>query len=151
MGAGNGIHGRDRAANRRRPGGCCAPKKQPENRCEISVTTPAENEIGNIKKCLSADFEFVVLIVPDEKHLPGLRKAVGGVLSETEAARVRYFTPDQLFAFVEELDAKDASKSETIRGYKVKVKHTVVDNASKADRKQMLAKIIGDSKKRKKD
>jgi len=119
--------------------------------CEISVTTPAEHEIGNIKKCLSADFEFVVLVVPDEKRLPGLRKAVGGVLSEAEAARVRFFTPDQLFAFVEELDAKDASKSETIRGYKVKVKHTVVDNASKADRKQMLAKIIGDSKKRKKD
>lgn len=123
-------------------------KNQRKIACEISVTTAAEHEVGNIKKCLAAGFDFVVLIAPDEKRLSALQKAVTPSLTAEDVQRVRFLVPDGLFQFIETLDAQDATRNETIRGYKVKVSHQVVDKTSKADRMKMLAKIMADSLKR---
>ena len=72
-------------------------------------------------------------------------------LTKSEQAKVRFFsTSDALFTFIEELDAKDANREETVRGYRVKVSHQIVDKTSKEDRAKMLAKIVADSQKRQK-
>jgi hypothetical protein len=116
--------------------------------CEISVTTFSEHETGNVRKCLDAGFDFIALITPEEKRLAAMKKVITATLTEKEAEKVRFVTPEALFAFIEELDAEDASRNTTVRGYKVKVNHRVVDKTSKADRMKTIAKVLGDSVKR---
>ena len=117
--------------------------------CEISITTPNANEVENVRKSITAGYDFVVIVSPDAKRIPGLERAIIPALSKTDHAKVRFFsTPDALFAFIEELDAKDANREETLHGYRVKVSHQVIDKTSKADRTKMLAKIVADSLKR---
>jgi hypothetical protein len=55
--------------------------------CEISLTTATEHEIGNIKKCLAAAFDFVALVVPEEKRIADSIKAVQPILSEADSRR----------------------------------------------------------------
>ena len=112
--------------------------------CEISVTTATEQEIGNVRKCLAASFDFVALVVPDEKRVAGFRKALQESLSDSEWLKIRVVTPDELFTFIEELDAKDANRRGTIRGYNVKVNHHAVDTISKKDRLTRISKILSD-------
>ncbi len=117
--------------------------------CEISITTPNANEIENVRKCIAAGYDFVALISPDAKRIAGLERAILPTLAAGEREKVRFFsTPDALFSFIEEFDAKDANREETVRGYRVKMSHQVVDKASKEDRTKMLAKIVAESLKR---
>jgi hypothetical protein len=119
--------------------------------CEISITTPNANEADNVRKCIDAGYDFIMIISPDAKRVAELELAIVPTLAKCEQAKVRFFsTPDALFTFVEDLDARDGNREETVRGYRVKVKHQVVDKTSKADRTKILAKIIGDSMARKK-
>lgn len=119
--------------------------------CEISVTTPSANEVDNVRKCIVAGYDFIAVLSSDIKRIGALERAIALALAKSEQSKVRFFsTPDALFSFIEELDAKDANREETVRGYRVKVKHQVVDKTSKADRTKILAKIIGDSLARKK-
>jgi hypothetical protein len=116
--------------------------------CEISVTTATEQETGNVKKCLAASFDFVALVVPDEKRVAGFRKALQESLTDSEWLKIRVVTPDELFSFIEELDAKDANRRGTIRGYNVKVNHHAVDTVTKTDRMAQISKVLADSLKR---
>lgn len=119
--------------------------------CEISITTPNANEADNVRKSIAAGYDFVVIISPDSKRIAGLERAIVPTLTKSEQGQVRFFsTPDALFGFIEELDAKDANREQTVHGYRVKVSHQVIDKTSKADRTKILAKIVADSLKRNK-
>jgi len=113
--------------------------------CEISVTTASEQEVGNVKKCIAASFDFVALVVPEEKRIAGFRRTLQGSLSDSEWLKVRVVTPDELFLFIEELDAKDVSGRSTVRGYNVKVNHHAVDTTTRADRMAQISKVLADS------
>ena len=93
----------------------------------------------------------MALVVPDEKRVAGFRKALQENLSDSEWLKIRVATPDELFSFIEELDAKDANRRGTIRGYNVKVNHHAVDTVTKADRMAQISKVLADSMKRTKD
>jgi hypothetical protein len=43
-----------------------------------------------------------------------------------------------------ELNVKDANREETVRGYRVKVSHQVIDNTSKADRMKSRGRVVKD-------
>jgi type IV secretion system coupling TraD/TrwB family protein len=116
--------------------------------CEITITTPIENEIRNVRKCIEAGFDYVAVVAPDEKRLGKTEKAMRLALSEGELGKTRFFTPDALFAFVEELEAEDASKETNVRGYKVKVNYKTVDQVAKVDRTAVISKVLADTLKK---
>ena len=74
--------------------------------CEISVTTSPEHEIGNVQKCLAAGFEEVILISSEKKLLTAARHALVSVLSTAQYRQVKFLTPEEVFAFIEGLEAK---------------------------------------------
>jgi hypothetical protein len=125
-------------------------KPQRSIACEISVTTPATYEIGNVRKCLAAGYDFVVMVGTDQRRVAALEKAIAPDLATEELAKVRFLMADGLFALIERLDASDATREETVRGYRVKVSHQVVDQTTKEDRMKILAKVVADSLKPKK-
>jgi hypothetical protein len=64
--------------------------------CEISVTSPADYEVGNLRKCLAAGYRHVVSVSPDEPHLAAIRQVAERRLSQKEMDRVQWLTPWQL-------------------------------------------------------
>jgi excisionase family DNA binding protein len=74
--------------------------------CEISVTTDAPHEVGNVQKCLAAGFEDVILISSEKKLLTSVRHALVAALSTAQYRQVKFLTPEETFSFIESLEAK---------------------------------------------
>jgi DNA helicase HerA-like ATPase len=110
--------------------------------CEISITTPAEQELGNVKKCLSAGFHHVFLLCTEEDRVEKMKRAVSKGLTREEIERTRFSTPDGLFAFVQELEAKAVSGERTVKGYKVKVNYRPLDSAEREETEQSIAQAL---------
>jgi len=56
--------------------------------------------------------------------------------------RVQFLTAEELFAYIETLEAGQASKEETVHGYNVKVNYQPVDAEEKAQRKNAVSQVI---------
>ena len=76
--------------------------------CEISVTTDPQHEVGNVQKCLAAGFELVILISSEKKVLTAARHALVSALSSAQYRQVKFFAPEEAFAFIEGLDGAKA-------------------------------------------
>jgi predicted DNA-binding transcriptional regulator AlpA len=74
--------------------------------CEVSVTTDAEHETGNVQKCLAAGFDEVILISSEKKILTSVRHALVAALSTAQYRQVKFFAPEEAFSFIESLEAK---------------------------------------------
>jgi hypothetical protein len=90
--------------------------------CEISITTTIDHEVGNVAKCLKANFPSVAVICIDDERLQKISCAVSGSLGLELAARVSYFQPDQFIDHLRTL-AEPVPKApdvpQTRRGYKI--------------------------------
>jgi excisionase family DNA binding protein len=74
--------------------------------CEVSVTTDAEHETGNVQKCLAAGFDEVILISSEKTILTSVRHALVTALSTTQYRQVKFLTPEEAFSFIDGLEAK---------------------------------------------
>jgi hypothetical protein len=113
--------------------------------CEISITTDPRHEVGNLQKCLAAGFEHVIAVSSQRKTLRAIRSEAEGTLSETDAARVRFLTPEEFTVFLEAVDAESASRTETIQGYKVNVKFEPVSSEERSSKSDLLKGIVARS------
>jgi hypothetical protein len=110
--------------------------------CEISVSSTAEQELGNIQKCLAAGFVHVVLVSTEKKALVNARKLVMGTLGEDKVKQVQFLTPEELFIYIESLEAEAAERQDTVRGYRVKVQYRGLGEEEKKSRKQAISEVI---------
>ena len=81
--------------------------------CEVSVTTDAEHETGNVQKCLAAGFDEVILISSEKKTLASVRHALVAALSTAQYRQVKFLTPEEAFSFIEGLEAKSEAAPAT--------------------------------------
>ncbi len=112
--------------------------------CEITVTTGKEWELGNVKKCLTAGYE-TILVSADERHLKSLSRFIAGQLDARERERVRCLSPEEVISYLDELEIGSEPKEETVRGYKVKVKRAKSDPTEMKARREAIAKILAKS------
>lgn len=110
--------------------------------CEISVTTEAEHELGNIQKCLASGYDHVVMISGSRPALSKAQRAAKAAISNQDLMRVRFLTFEELTKFLDQLDAVAASTKQTVRGYKVTTNYTPVSEAEKKARKKVIAETI---------
>jgi len=110
--------------------------------CEISVTTSAEHELGNIQKCLAAGFGHVLVVAMDRKTLTKLGDAAAGAVREEDRARLQFVTPEEVFSSVESLEAEGSGKEETIRGRKVKTRYRGVGVHEQKAKKRVISQMI---------
>ena len=116
--------------------------------CEISITTTAEHELGNVEKCLIAGYDEVLVISPDPKHLKRIKVYVQKHLESGYKDRVRFMDTEGVIEHLEKLEATSAAREETVRGYKVKVTHKRVDPREREERRKEISKVISSSLKR---
>ena len=116
--------------------------------CEVTVTTPVDYELGNIEKCLKADFQHVLMISSESKHLNKIRQKAVHKFSEAELRKVHFLSPEDAFSFLEKLEAKMAGGEQNVRGYNVKVNYQALDNQQKSVKKEALGQVIMNRMKR---
>jgi len=114
--------------------------------CQISVTTPVDQEVSNVKKCLEAGFNCVAVICTDAKKLEQLKNSVTSEIEKKEIERVYFFSPDDFLSFVQELSKQSISSENTVRGYRVKVNYRAGDNPE--IRNQVISQVIANTIKR---
>src|SRR5205814_1953560 len=110
--------------------------------CEITVTTSSEHELGNMQKCLAAGYDEVVIIANQKKALRALERLAGDSLSAESLERLKFVSPEELVAYLDEKDAAAATRTETVRGYKVRVNYKPVSAADAAVRKQAISRVL---------
>ena len=114
--------------------------------CEISVTTGAEHEIGNVEKCLAAGFDEVVLLSLSRGTLGKVREALDLRLPPGAAERVRCMSPEELFT---SLDAPAPEPEESmVAGYKVKVRYRPPEGEAASHKSKAVTEILMKSLKR---
>jgi hypothetical protein len=114
--------------------------------CQISVTTPVDQETENVKKCLLAGFTYVVVICSDVKKMGQLKNSIVPEIEAGEINRVRFFSPDHILSFIQEIAAQSISTEKTVRGYRVKTNYR--SGGGEEIRKQAIAQVIVDAIKR---
>ena len=119
--------------------------------CEISVTTSPEHEWGNVRKCLIAGYDHVILVSSERAHLRQLQEFVVGELEKRYHEQVAFLDPSGVFAYLDKIDAAAEGGEETVRGYKVKVGFKPLEDADQKSRRQAIANVILRSAKRPKD
>lgn len=67
--------------------------------CEISMTTRAAHEAGNLAKVIAAGFMYAVLITSKER----VRRTAREMMGELSSRRIRYLTPESFIAFLDEI------------------------------------------------
>lgn len=123
-------------------------KEQCSIACEISVSTSSSHELGNLKKCLAAGYTYVAILSSGPKKLAEIEKLAREVFAPEEQDRLRFFAPDELFAFIEQLEAQFASTEKTVRGYKVKVNYSQSGKSERAARSRAVSKVIASALRR---
>jgi hypothetical protein len=125
--------------------------------CEIAITTTIDHEFGNVAKCLKAGFPHVAVVSPKPERLEQIAAAVNAGLGAELAARVGYYSPDDLIAHLQKLSAatppaqpaSTAPAESVSHGYKVR-RHTPKLSPEELKAKEAAAmQMIGDALKRK--
>jgi len=119
--------------------------------CEISITSTDDQELKNIKKCLSSGYHKIVLCSPDRKTLESVRVLAEKNLSQVEMEKVVFFHPEDIFFYLEKEAAEAASEEARVRGYKVKVQYQPVNEAEKKVKREAVANVIIQALKRMKN
>jgi predicted DNA-binding transcriptional regulator AlpA len=78
--------------------------------CEISVTTSAEHELGNVQKCLAAGFGEIIFVSSEKKVLTAVRQGLVSALSSAQYRQVKFLTPEEAFAHIEGSEVTGANK-----------------------------------------
>jgi hypothetical protein len=110
--------------------------------CEISMTSPVDQELKNIEKCLVAGYEKVLVCSPDKRTLENIRGLITENIPETGQKKIYFFQPEELLFFLEGEAAAELSKEERIKGYKVKVRYQVAELEETRAKREAVAHVI---------
>jgi len=110
--------------------------------CEISLTSTDKQELSNIKKCLLAGYEKIVLCSPEKRTLEKVKAFVSQKLKESDKEKVLFFKPEEFFSYLEEEAAFVESKEERVKGYKVKVRYQPVGETEKRTKREAVGQVI---------
>jgi hypothetical protein len=124
--------------------------------CEISFTTTIDHEVGNVIKCLKAGCRQICVICTEPTRLAKIQTAVTNCLSAEEIACVRYFQPEEFLAHLRGLATSEPlpplpPETKVILGkYKVKTKHTNLDEEERARKERQVHQAMSETMKAKK-
>lgn len=118
--------------------------------CEISISTPPDHELENIRKCLAAGFQEVVLVALDTRQLARMRRHATAVLDEASLSRVSFMRPEEIIDLLDRAVASHEPLETHVRGYRVRVKGGHATDDAYA-RRQAIARVVAASMKRIRD
>lgn len=110
--------------------------------CEIGLTTSVEQEVENVRKCLAADFSYVLAISEIESRLKKIRAGVRKTVSSDAFKRTRYFLICDAEHFIQSIAAESITTERTVRGYKVKRSVVAVSSREQLEKEAIIEKTL---------
>ena len=113
---------------------------------EVSVTTPADYEAQNVRKCLSAGYDRIAVVLAKTSRGQSRYEAViSEGLSKAERACVTFLNPEQIIDYIAALAPATLPADTVVRGYKLKMSEASVPPDEAKARRDQLAKMIARS------
>ena len=112
---------------------------------EICNTTDSDWEMHNIEKCVKANYDTVISLCGDLKQLEKIKKKCVEGIPDFEKKEIWFFTPDVLFAFLDDTIKEEAPQEQIIKGYRVNVTYDSVTQEEMNRKRNSVAKIVMDS------
>jgi len=109
---------------------------------EIGITTDCDHEIGNVQKCLAAGFDRVLAVISDKRILAEIRRRAAESVAAEQLAGVQFCSPDVITAALEQLAATLGIPEQTVRGYRVKVRHDTLKSATGENPQHAISSVI---------
>lgn len=91
--------------------------------CEVSVTTDVSWEIHNIQKCLSADYDRILVCMSQKKSITEIKEKILEIFDVVEQSKIEIIESENLYLFFEQLIQENPIIETTQKGYKVKVEY----------------------------
>jgi hypothetical protein len=113
--------------------------------CEVSVTTSAEHEIGNARKCLAAGYHLVWIIVTAPRRATALAALLDAQLAEEQRARVQVLSSAEAIERLDQVAAGAEPEERLVRGYRVKVRTVGAGTAEATARRAAIARVLAGS------
>lgn len=107
--------------------------------CEISVTNTPQYELENIKKCLKENYNIVLMISKNLKHLSQIEEYSKSILAKKDLDKVKFISPDNVVNYLMHQEQNLKPKTEIIKGYRVT---TSYDDVSSQDSKKIKDSIL---------
>ncbi len=117
--------------------------------CEISITSDEKHELHNVHKCLSANYEHVIVICPNTKKLGQLKGKIIADLDDAVRHKVHFMSPEEAIEFISGIAIPE--KEQTIGGYKVTVRYGKATTDERELRRRAVSGVILKALKRMKD
>ncbi|MEL6675626.1 MAG: type IV secretion system DNA-binding domain-containing protein [Bacteroidota bacterium] len=114
--------------------------------CEVAVTTNNEHELGNVKKCLRAGYDHVLVITEKKERLKQLRQLIYEKLSEVEQRKVQVISKAAVSDILSGFVNQDREKEDTVLGYRVKTVMTPVSGDEADEMQDAILGIISKAK-----
>ena len=116
---------------------------------EVCSTTGTDWEIHNIEKCLSAGYDLVVECTEEQKTLEAVKKKLTGILDQSQLAKILVAGPEEFFTYLDQENAKEATKEVRTKGYRVKVEYSAVSAADAKHINDAIVKTVTEVAKKK--
>ncbi|PZO49310.1 MAG: hypothetical protein DCF16_14780 [Alphaproteobacteria bacterium] len=113
--------------------------------CEISITTDAEHEAGNVVKCLAVGFDVAWLIVTTARRKSALTKSLGRHLGGGASLPFIIMTPEEAITALDALVANQSEAPKGVRGYAVSVRHSNLGEDEARRRRETIASVLAKS------
>ncbi len=113
---------------------------------EISVTNSIGYEVQNIKKCLDAKYNFVVMVCDNETHLYNIKEKARAEISKKQHKQLHFINSSSFSELLIAISPKEKVVEKRIKGYRVKTSYSSQPNANTSS----ITKIIAQSLQRKK-
>ena len=113
---------------------------------EVSVSTPAEYERHNVRKCLEAGYSRVALVLTKSRSSQArYRSTITESLSHEQQERLSFLVPEDLPDYIASLAPPPETTETLVRGYKVRTSHAAVSPEEARSRRETLAKLVARS------
>jgi len=107
--------------------------------CEISITTTALHEEGNLAKCLAAGCARVFFVSPEKAQRAKVAKRIKEAMP---GAPIEVLAPEEIVAALDALGMPAQPMESVVRGYKVKVSRKECSPEEEAWRRKAIAGVI---------
>jgi hypothetical protein len=107
--------------------------------CEISITTDAEHEGANLKKCLAAGFARVLFVSPEKRQR---ERVIAMIRADLPGAPIDVIGPEDIVTALDALGAAPTPSESVVRGYKVKVTRQDLSPNDVIARRKAVAEVI---------
>jgi hypothetical protein len=118
--------------------------------CEISVTTTTEWELHNIRKCIEAGYNEIILCSPNHNTLRNIRAQLINPFTETERQIIHPMSPEMVSAFFEAQETSTATTEHRVKGYRVQVSYEAISTMEQQQKNASVSRIVRDAMNKKK-